>query len=111
MSIKFDQAPSCYWDNITKVSHLQRRIIVWSILYYEFDTSIIDDHKFDSCCHQLVGLQNELSKKDFDKTTYHYLFENFDGTTGFDLCGRLPQSDKDYLMHIVKGLLEYESNK
>ena len=41
------------WDLITKIDHLQRKIILNSILYYEYNMSNISDFYYDNMCRQL----------------------------------------------------------
>lgn len=84
---------------------LQRWIVVHSILYYEMDNSIVDDKMFDNNCRQLVKMQkdNPIEAK---QTAYWYIFKDFDGTTGYDLYGRLNQNDKVYLIGIATHVLD-----
>ena len=35
------------WDELTCINHLQRKIILLSIAYYEFDYSPISDSDYD----------------------------------------------------------------
>jgi len=112
--IKFDSIPSIYWSTKTKIEYLQRRIIIASIQYYELNKTVIEDYKYDSISQQLVELINE-SPKEFKKTKYYYCFKEFDGSTGFDLPGKLNRknknnpggmSDYDYLYRIAQDVLK-----
>ena len=94
--IDFSKAPCIYWSNTTKISYLQRRIIVWSIMYYEHDESCVPDNVYDSVSHQLVELQKKARK-----STYYYAMHDFDGSTGFDIPSRLTKEDREYLTHIA----------
>lgn len=105
-TIDFSRCPSLYWSNITKVSYLQRRIIVHSIIYYELDNSVIADRQFDMLSNQLVEMQNELSSKEFKETTYYYALHDFDGTTGFHIANRLTNYDLKYLTNIAEHVLD-----
>lgn len=105
-TIDFSRCPSLYWSNITKVSYLQRRIIVHSIIYYELDNSVITDRQFDMLSNQLVEMQNELSSKEFKETTYYYALHDFDGTTGFHIANRLTNYDLKYLTNIAEHVLD-----
>lgn len=87
------------WDIVTKISYLQRKIIISSILYYDFDESPISDREYDSLSKQLVELQKDDSAKD---SQYWYVFNDFDGTTGFDLRDRLNTKDREYLTHLAQ---------
>lgn len=99
--IDFSNMPCIYWSNTTKISYLQRRIIVWSIMYYEFNESCVPDSQYDSVSHQLVELQKQASKEEFEKSTYYYAMHDFDGSTGFDIPSRLTKEDRDYLTRIA----------
>ncbi|MEG0579503.1 MAG: hypothetical protein RR490_06270 [Niameybacter sp.] len=99
--INFDTCPAMYWSDSTKISYLQRRIIVHSILYYEMDSSVISDKQFDVLCQQLVQMQKEADFAEFRKSTYYYVMHDFDGSTGFYLYGRLTKYDKEYLSQIA----------
>lgn len=51
-----------YWERGTdeeRIHHLRRIILVHSILYYRFDTSVIADHVFDGWTYELAQLQRE----------------------------------------------------
>ena len=103
--IKFDRMPSIYWNAITKASYLQRKILVHSILYYVLDSSVISDKDYDRLSKQLVNLRKTMSEQDYQKTEYYYCFDNFDGSTGFDLYDKLKKQDKKYLTFIAQYVL------
>ena len=87
------------WNLKTKIEFLQRKIILNSIAYYEFDTNFLSDRYYDSICKQLVELCNEYG--DISDTMYGYTMRDFDGTTGFDLVYRLNDKDRLYLTNMV----------
>lgn len=99
--VDFSKAPCIYWSDSAKISYLQRRIIVWSIMYYEYNESCVPDNVYDSVSHQLVDLQKKASKEEFEKSTYYYAMHDFDGSTGFDIPSRLTKEDREYLEKIV----------
>lgn len=99
--INFNSCPAIYWSDSTKISQLQRRIIVHSILYYEMNNSVITDKQFDAMCQQLVDLQNVVEYKEFRSSTYYYAMYDFEGSTGFDIPSRLTKYDKAYLSQIA----------
>ena len=88
--------PRC-WDKITCINFLQRKIIINSIAYYELDNPVLSDKQYDELCKQLVSLQEDI---DLNLTQYGYCMSGFDGSTGFDLYGKLNSHDKDYLMKL-----------
>ena len=99
--IDFSKMPCVYWSDSTKISYLQRRIIVWSIMYYEHNESCVSDLVYDAVSYQLVELQNSVSKEEFEKSTYYYAMYNFDGSTGFDIPSRLTKHDREYLTNMA----------
>ena len=101
MKLNLDVLPVKYWDMTTIISWLQRRIIVYSIMYYEMSESCITDKSFDELSHQLVELMNSNPKEVLEQTTYWYAMYDFDGSTGFDIPDRLTKSDREYLTTIA----------
>ena len=104
MGVDFDKLPMRYWDTKVKIEYLQRRIIVYSIAYYELNNNIVSDKYYDEVSKQLVVLQNE-NKSVVKETMYGYVFHDFDGSTGFDLYDKLNKKDKEYLMEITQMVL------
>ena len=104
--IRFDTMPSIYWDLSTKISYLQRRIIVYSIMYYEQDESCITDAQYDGISRQLVRLMGEASQEEMKRTRYYYAMHDFDGSTGFDIPHRLIPSDYEHCRNIAMHVLE-----
>ena len=70
--IDFSKMPCIYWSDSTKISYLQRRIIVYSIMYYEQNESCVSDQYYDSISHQLVELQRTCDPAEFRRSTYYY---------------------------------------
>ena len=99
--IDFSKAPCIYWSKTTKISYLQRRIIVWSIMYYENDESCVPDYVYDSVSRQLAALQKEATQEELGGSRYYYAMYDFDGSTGFDIPSRLTKSDRAYLGRIA----------
>lgn len=99
--INFNNMPCKYWSDSTKISFLQRRIIVYSIMYYEMDESCISDSQYDAISQQLYHLQSSVDKKEFEKSRYYYAMHDFDGSTGFDVPSRLTKEDREYLTLIA----------
>lgn len=103
--IPFDTMPSKLWDDVEKVSYLQRRVLVYSIAYYNQDINIVNDMEYDGVSRQLARMQANLSPKEFQRTRYGYAFEGFDGSTAFDIPSKLSVEDYEYLyritMHII----------
>lgn len=101
--IDFSKVPSVYWSKDVQMSYLQRRIIVFSITYYENGYSIVSDAEFDEICFQLVDMMKRYSS-DAEKTTYWYAMSDFDGSTGFDIVSKLTRKDKKYLREIARAV-------
>ena len=111
MGIDFDKLPMRYWDNKVKIEYIQRRILVYSIAYYELNNNIVSDKYYDELSKQLIVLQNEISESELKETMYGYVFYDFDGSTGFDLYHRLNSKDKEYLMQITQSVLRLKGGK
>jgi len=105
MAIDFSHMPCIYWSNTTKMSYLQRRVIVHSIIYYEMSSSTITDREFDSIGHQLVELMNSSTKEECERSTYWYAMYDFDASTGFNIPSRLTKKDRQYLTNIASHVL------
>ena len=74
-------------DDIRIYEQIQRhrlRILIWSKMYYDLDTSIVSDNTFDKVGHELIKLQAEypeISKI----VAYAEEFENWDACSGYNL--------------------------
>lgn len=104
--IPFNTMPSIYWDDHVKISYLQRRIIVYSIMYYERDESCVSDRQYDMISQQLVHLQSSVDESEWKKSTYYYAMHDFDGSTGFDIPSRLNKKDRAWLGQIADMVYE-----
>lgn len=93
-----------YWTNKSKIQMLERWILVHSLLYYEFNTSIISDEMYDKNSKQLAEMIKKYPNS-FKQTKYYYCFKGFDGSTGFDLYDKLTQYDKDIVFMNAETLL------
>ena len=85
-----------------KISYLQRRIIIHSLLYYELNVNCISDESFDELCIQLLEMQKSADIKELEQSTYYYVFYDFDGSTGCDIPQRLTDYDYKYLLNIAQ---------
>lgn len=101
------------WDLITKIDHLQRKIILNSILYYEYNMSNISDFYYDDMCKQLVEYQHIYSRHGdiITDTKYGYVYFDFDGSTGYHLFDRLYAYDKKYLLSITDWFVRNRERK
>lgn len=100
--VDFSKPPVCYWSNSAKMSCLQRRIIVYSIMYYEHDESCVSDKHYDGISYQLVDMMKEYGWKEYRKTTYYYAMHDFNASTGFNIPSRLTKYDRNYLTQIAQ---------
>ena len=66
-----------------KIKRRRLQILVHSCLYYELDTTLIEDDKFDSWCKELVQLMKDNPGAYSDR--FDYWFNSFTGETGFHL--------------------------
>lgn len=104
--INFDNMPSKYWDDHVKISYLQRRIIIYSIMYYELNESCVSDKLYDSISQQLVNMQQSVDKEEFKKSKYYYAMHDYNGSTGFYISSRLSKDDYEYLTKIAQIVLK-----
>lgn len=98
-----------YWTDKLKIDVLQRIVLTHSYLYYEKDSPVWTDKKYDETCRQLVSLQNNHRQQDIKtKTQYGYAFYDFDGSTGFHLWSRLSRKDKRMISAISERIIKGE---
>lgn len=109
--IDFSHVPAKYWSDATKMSYVQRRVIVASIQYYVLGEGIIPDQVYDGFSHQLVKMMEKYSKETCERSQYWYCMYDFDGSTGFDLYSRLTKKDQEYLMLIAKNVMVAHGRK
>lgn len=100
--IDFNSMPFIYWNPETVISFIQRQILVYSYAYYEMDYNFIEDREYDILSKELVRRQNNVPHSVFRKTDYYYCMYDYDGSTGFDLYGRLFKEDKIKIANIAK---------
>lgn len=93
-------AQRTYWNEESWISFLRRQVIVHSILYYEMDNPVISDSEYDRLCRELVK-ECRMHQEAAHDAEYHYCMYDFDGTTGFDIYGRLEPHDKAHLTHLA----------
>ena len=108
--ITFDSGPSIYWSDIEKINWLQRRVIVNSIIYYEFNSNVIPDDIYDILSHQLKDMQDLLSEEELSQTKYGYIMKGFSGS-GFDLHNKLSLDDYADLSGIAINVIELDKHK
>lgn len=90
-----------------KVEALQRYVLVHSVLYYEMNTSVISDKRFDRVSRLLADKIQKFGPKKIASTQYGYAFKDFDGSTGFDLPDRLSEKDKKHIQQMATYVLRW----
>ena len=88
------------WTLKDKIEFLQRKILLNSMAYYNHDVNFLSDQEYDSISRQLVTLHEEYG--DIWDTQYGYVFDGFDGSTGFDLYYALNDHDQVYLSNMIR---------
>lgn len=86
-----------YWSKRECMDLLSRWLIVNSIIYYELSSSTCSDERFDSNSKQLMDMIR-LNPEDFSNSRWYYVMYDFDGSTGFDLYGKLNKKDKPVML-------------
>lgn len=71
------------------INRRRRQILLHSVLYYTFDSPLIQDAKFDRWAHELTVLQAAFPG-DASECEFHDHFRHFSGTSGFDLPLKRP---------------------
>lgn len=104
--LKFDKPPCCYWSESAKISNLQRRVLIYSAMYYRMNASVVSDYDYDSLCYQLAGMQKEF-EEEAKKSRYYYAFYDFEGYTGFHLMSRLTESDSIEICNLAEIVYSY----
>lgn len=94
------------WELIDKINFIQRKILLNSIMYYQYDRNFISDFHYDDCCKKLVKLHKAYGPDFVDDSMYGYAFYDFDGSTGYHLYSRLTEEDKHWLGLIVQQKLD-----
>lgn len=95
-----------YWSRTTKVSWIQRAILLYSIAYYELDTNIVSDEYYNTLARLLVSEQKKMTREQLLSTEYGKLFEEFTGSSGFDLVHKLDPDHLLYLTNIAAHIVE-----
>ena len=72
------------------INRRRRQLTVHSFLYYQLNTNIISDSTFDAWSKSLVDLQTKYPEI-AAKCVYAAEFEEFDGSTGFNLPYHYPE--------------------
>jgi NAD-dependent DNA ligase len=73
-----------------RIEQRRRQLLVHGCLYYRLNTNIIDDSTYDRWSKELVELQTEYPEA-AKQASFHDAFEDFDGSSGFDLPTHLPE--------------------
>lgn len=98
--------PIIYESQIaSRIQRLRLNILVHSRLYYELNDNMISDKQFDGACRELVELQKNYPEI-ASQVIYADAFQNFDGTTGFDL----PYND-EWVVNKVEQLRKYRGER
>ena len=101
-----------YWTDKMKIDFLQRVVLIHSYLYYERDTTLWSDKKYDEVVKQLTIIQKQKTEQWIKQNTqYGYCFYDFDGTTGFDLWSRLKEEDRLLIKAIAEHIIGGKQNE
>lgn len=88
-----------------RISFLERYILVHSFIYYYMNENVISDKKFDKIARLLTNKIQKYGQKKIASTQYGYVFQDFDGTTGFDLIDRLNPKDRKRIECVATSVL------
>jgi NAD-dependent DNA ligase len=85
-------------------------MLVNSYLYYQLDTNIISDHRFDDECRQLYSLKVKYPK-DFSEARYSYVMEDFTGSTGFGYVEKLNKKDYESITLHAEYMIRFDEER
>lgn len=95
-----------YLKGHEKLDLLARWIITHSMLYYEYDESLVPDAKFDSNAQQFLKLAKEVAEEERRQSRWLYVMRDFDGSTGYNLPKKLTNEHKGLIKRDIKNLLK-----
>jgi NAD-dependent DNA ligase len=72
-----------------RIRQKRYQMLVHSYIYYQLNDSLISDHDFDKWAKELVML-TEKYPEEASQVIYHKEFEDFTGSSGFDLPYSMP---------------------
>lgn len=82
---KADDRPITYDDKIAELIQRRRyQMLLHSLLYYELDTTLIEDSRWAELAKELVQLQREHPEI-AEQVIFADAFRDFDGSTGYHL--------------------------
>lgn len=84
-----------------QINWLQRRIIVYSYIYYECNQNLVSDREYDAKSKELVALKETYP--DLWKTSEYYsqFGDDYNGATGFTLYHSLSEYQKKIIRSIA----------
>lgn len=85
-----------------RINYLQRRIIVYSYIYYELNDNVISDKDYDALCRKLVKYKNDYPDLWKGSEYYKQFSDDYNGATGFNLFHELNDRQKKIILSIVK---------
>lgn len=89
---------------IEKIDSLCRQVILHSIIYYDYDSNVISDKRYDKIAIELESLVNK--NKDLIKECFYYeCLKDYTSATGFDLKYKLTEEHKAYLEKVASWVL------
>ena len=84
---------------------LQKWILVHSCIYYDLNANIVDDYVYDMNCKQLAEAISKFPKI-HKNTKWYKAFEEFDGSTGFDLWSKLDRTQQVQIGLLAASLVD-----
>ena len=94
-------------NTLERIDFLQRYIILHSYIYYELNSNIISDKKYDEKSKELVRYKNEYPEL-WKKSMYYKQFgDDYNGSTGFTLYHDLDDHQKEIIRSLVPNRLRF----
>lgn len=95
---------------LSEINRLEGRVWIWSIIYYRFGDSVVDDEDYNNTSKLLQSLSIE-HPKEFENSIHYNVFKDFSWISGYDLPLYDPNmtSIAEFVLHVHK--YGYESYK
>lgn len=83
------------------IDFLQRFIILHSYIYYELNSNVISDKRYDEKSKELVKYKNEYPELWKLSMYYKQFGDDYNGATGFTLYHDLDEHQKEIIRSLV----------
>lgn len=89
---------------VETMDYLCRKLIILSIIYYDFNDNIVTDQEYDKVAKRLDTMV-KMNKKRLPECYYYEILKDYTPATGFDMKYKLTEEHRKYLEHIANYVL------